>query len=45
MLVKEENIYYDYETNKYAIKEAIEKAIDEMTKKPEINMTHLRFLL
>ncbi len=33
MLVKEENIYYDYETNKYAIKEAIEKAIDEMTKK------------
>lgn len=32
MLVKEENIYYDYETNKYAIKATIEKAINEMTK-------------
>ena len=32
MKTKEENIYYDYENNKYAIKVTIEKAIDEMTK-------------
>lgn len=32
MFVKEENIYYDYDTNKYATKVTIEKAIDEMTK-------------
>lgn len=32
MKTKEENIYYDYDTNKYAIKATIEKAIDEMTK-------------
>lgn len=32
MFVKEENIYYDYDTKKYATKATIEKAIDEMTK-------------
>lgn len=32
MKTKEENIYYDYDTQKYAIKATIEKAIDEMTK-------------
>lgn len=33
MFIKEENIYYDYDTKKYATKATIEKAIDEMTKK------------
>lgn len=33
MSIKEEKIYYDYDTKKYATKTTIEKAIDEMTKK------------
>lgn len=33
MKTKEENIYYNYDTKKYATKATIEKAIDEMTKK------------
>ena len=33
MSIKEDKIYYDYDTKKYATKTTIEKAIDEMTKK------------
>ena len=33
MSIKEEKIYYDYDTKKYVTKVTIEKAIDEMTKK------------
>lgn len=33
MSIKEEQIYYDYDTKKYTTKATIEKAIDEMTKK------------
>ena len=33
MSIKEEKIYYDYDTKKYTTKATIEKAIDEMTKK------------
>ena len=44
MDIKEEKIYYNYDTKKYVTKVTIEKAIDKMTKKPEINMAHLRFL-
>ncbi|WP_440337179.1 hypothetical protein [Megamonas funiformis] len=33
MSIKEEKIYYDYDTKKYVTKAIIEKAIDEMTKK------------
>lgn len=33
MNIKEEKIYYDYDTKKYTTKATIEKAINEMTKK------------